>query len=143
VPALAEIHPGSYPNYVCHPLRSQMISLSDHLADLGEPAKAVALGATKRIRLEVRQMRFESSGTERTSYLKVRSDRDSRIQPHSKKACSPPSRWRSLSFNESENEGRASRPTFIFGRIAMDTQKHPSPSAKPVTNQGSNRTVIP
>jgi hypothetical protein len=31
-----------------------MISLSDHLADLCEPAERVALGATRRIRLEVR-----------------------------------------------------------------------------------------
>jgi hypothetical protein len=31
-----------------------MISLPDHPADLGEPFEAVALGATQRVRLEVR-----------------------------------------------------------------------------------------
>jgi hypothetical protein len=54
VPALAEVHLVSDPDDLSHPLRSQMISLSDHLADLGECAEAVALDATQRIRLEVR-----------------------------------------------------------------------------------------
>jgi hypothetical protein len=143
VPALAEVHLGSYPDDFCHPLRSQMISLSDHPADLGEPAKAVALGATKRIRLEVRHDAIRELSRRANLVLEGSIGRDSRIQPHSKKACRSPSSSRSLSFSESENEGRASRPTFIFGRIAMDTQKHPSPSARPVTNQGSNRTATP
>ena len=54
MPALAEVHPVSDSNYLCHPLRSQMISLSDHLAGRGEPAEAATLSAAQRIRFEVR-----------------------------------------------------------------------------------------
>src|SRR5687768_10767151 len=120
-----------------------MISLPDHLADLCEPAESVALGATQRVRLEVRNDAFHEICNRSGFVLKVRSDRDSRIQPHSKKACRSPSSSRSLALSESENDGRASSPTFIFGRIAKAMQKHPSPSVNPVTNQGSNRTATP
>jgi hypothetical protein len=54
MPALAEVHLVSDPDDLCHPLRSQMISLPDHLAGRGEPIEAVALRATQRVRLEVR-----------------------------------------------------------------------------------------
>jgi hypothetical protein len=59
VPALSEIHLVSDPDDLSHPLRSQMISLPDHLADLRESAEAVALDATERIRLEVRNDVFQ------------------------------------------------------------------------------------
>ena len=54
MPALAEVHLVSDPDDLCHPLRSQMISLSDHLAGRGEPVEAATLRAAQRIRLEVR-----------------------------------------------------------------------------------------
>ena len=54
MPALAEIHLESDANNLLHPLRSQMISLSDHLAGLGESVEATALRAAQRVRLEMR-----------------------------------------------------------------------------------------
>jgi hypothetical protein len=54
MPALAEVHLVSDPDDLCHPLRSQMISLSDHLAGRSEPVEAAALRAAQRVRLEVR-----------------------------------------------------------------------------------------
>src|SRR5215207_1845460 len=54
MPPLSEVHLVCDADDLGHPLRRQMISLPDHLADLGEPAEAAPLGAAQRIRLEVR-----------------------------------------------------------------------------------------
>src|SRR5919106_153602 len=54
MPALAEVHLVSDPDDLCHPLRSPMISLSDHLAGLCESVEATTLRAAQRIRLEMR-----------------------------------------------------------------------------------------
>jgi hypothetical protein len=54
MPVLAEVHLVSDPDDPFHPLRSQMISLPDHPAGLGEPFEAMALRATQRIRRKVR-----------------------------------------------------------------------------------------
>jgi hypothetical protein len=68
VPALAEIHLVSDPDDLSHPLRLQMISLSDHLADLREPAEAAAFNAAERIRLEVRNDVFQELA-DRTDFI--------------------------------------------------------------------------
>jgi hypothetical protein len=62
MPALAEIDLVSDPDDLCHPLRSQMISLSDHPADLGEPFEAATLRAAQRVRLEVRNDQVHEIG---------------------------------------------------------------------------------
>jgi hypothetical protein len=143
MPALAEVHLVSDPDYFCHPLRSQMISLPIIWQAVANPSKLRRFAPRSGYASKCGTIRSRSSLTDRASYLKVRSLRDSRIQPHSKKACRSPSNARSLSFKESENDGRASSPTRSFGRMANEMQKHPSPSARPVTNQGSNRTAAP
>ena len=56
MPALAEVDLVSDAHDLSHTLRSQTISLSDHLADVCEPAEAAPLGALQRIRLEVRKL---------------------------------------------------------------------------------------
>jgi hypothetical protein len=62
VPALSEVHLVSDPDDLSHPLRSQMISLSDHLADLGEPVETAALCTTERVRLEMRNYSLHEVG---------------------------------------------------------------------------------
>jgi hypothetical protein len=55
MPALAKVYLVSDPDDPFHPLRSQMISLPDHPAGLGEPFEAMALRATQGVRRKVRQ----------------------------------------------------------------------------------------
>ena len=84
MPALAEVHLVSNPDDPFHPFRSQMISLSDHLADQGEPLERATLHATQGVGLEMRHDAAQEVGYERASYFQVRSERDSLIQPHPK-----------------------------------------------------------
>ena len=69
-----------------------MMSLSHHLADLCEPLEAAAFHATQGVSLKVRNDEIREVEHRPGLYLKVRSERDSRIPPHSKKACSSQSR---------------------------------------------------
>ena len=143
MPSLSEIHLVGDTDYLHHAFTHQMISLSDHPAHLRESSEASRLCSAKREVLECGTIRLVSSDVERTSYLKVRSPRDSRIQPHPKNSCRAVSKSWSFSFSESEYEGRASSPVLIFARSAMDTQKHPSPSVRPVTYHGSSVKPTP
>src|SRR3989442_1636536 len=103
-----------------------------------KPWKLPALLPVKEKRSKCGRTCSSRSPIERTSYLKVRSDRDSRIQPHPKNACRSVRSDLSFSFRESEKDGRTSRPVLSLARSAKDTQKHPSPSARPVTYHGSS-----
>ena len=84
MPALSEIHLVSDPDDLSHPFRPEMIALLDHLADPCESPEAAELDAAQRDCLEMRNDAARELPTERTSYLKVRLEWDSRIQPHSK-----------------------------------------------------------
>jgi hypothetical protein len=120
-----------------------MTSLLDHLADVEKPSRLLALSPRRGKRLKCGRIACTKSSIDRTSYLKVRSLVERRIQPHSKNVCRPCSRRRSFSFNETENDGLTSRPARSFGRIATEMQKHPSPSVRPVTYHGSSGTTTP
>lgn len=72
----------------------------------------------------------------RTSYLNVRSRLTLLTEPHPKKSSSASSSGRSRSFRASANDGRTSSPSCSVGRSVKETQKHPSPSTKPLTYHG-------
>src|SRR5271154_1829056 len=90
-----------------------------------KPAQLFALYPRKGKRSKCGRITPIRSPIDRTSYLKVRSPFDLRIQPQPKNARRSSSSSKSLSLSESEYEGLTSRPVRSYARIAKEMQKHP------------------
>jgi hypothetical protein len=143
VTSLSEIHPVRDLHNASQAIRLQMIALLDHPAYQRKACTASRLVPRRGKRSKCGRIRPVRSPIARTSNLNVRSLLDSRIQPHRKNARKSSSSLRSLSFRDSEYDGLTSRPARSFARTVIETQKHPSPSVRPETNQGSSGTTSP
>ena len=143
VPPLAQVHLVRDGDDLSQTLSLQMMALLHHPAYAAEACTASRVVSPQGEAFQMRQDRVHMVAKRPHLILVGAVALDARIQPQPKNACRLSSSPRSFSFNESAKEGLTSRPDRSFARMAKEMQKHPSPSARPVTYQGSSGWALP